>query len=293
MTEYINPWKMWVGSFIPNWLMAQHELSQGAKLCYARLSQYAGRKGYAWPKQETLAEELGCHEREVRNYLTELVKVGLVESKRLGLGKPNEYRFLAHPWINFTADDEVLDRQHSAALERQDSAAPIIEENQGRESESSVSSEHSENTPPPPLPLAAFKEAVLAYLSADAKSRVSRLVDIGDSLGYERNGGFAAALTRDFDHGMKVVNAMVEGVTARGDPWAYVRKALDGQARKSAWSGQGGTQPAEGTGGGLVTVSREEVEAALKAKADEAARAGAGADAGQGASGLLPGPEAP
>ena len=281
MTEYINPWKMWVGSFIPNWLMARHELSQGAKLCYARLCQYAGKDGETWPKQETLAEELGCSDREVRRYLDELLAVNLIAVERRGLGKPNLYHFLKHAW--FAAPD----RTGMSSQDRTGMSTPI-EENQRREEEGTASLDHSENdlTQPPPAAaseVAVFKEAVTEYLAANKSNRVSALVRIGDSLGYERNGGFAAALVRDFHEklsSMRMVDAMVSGISARGDPWAYVRKALDGEARKSAWSGQGGTQPAEGTGGGLVTVSREEVEAALKAKADEAARAGAGADAG-------------
>ena len=282
MTEYINPWKMWVGSFIPNWLMARHELSQGAKLCYARLCQYAGRNAETWPKQETLAEELGCSDREVRRCLDELVVANLIAVERRGLGKPNLYHFLKHAW--FAAPD----RTGMSSQDRTGMSTPV-EENHRREDESSASLDHSENdlTQPPPAvasEVAVFKEAVTGYLAANKGNRVSRFVDIGDSLGYERNGGFAAALVREFEDKLtraKMVDAMVAGITAKGDPWAYVRRALDGEARRSAgWGKQGGAQPAEGTGGGLVTVSLEEVRAAEAAKADEAARSGAGADAG-------------
>ena len=129
MTEYINPWKMWVGSFIHNWLMARHELSQGAKLCYARLCQYAGRNAETWPKQETLAEELGCSDREVRRCLDELVVANLIAVERRGLGKPNLYHFLKHAW--FAAPDMT----GRSSQDRTGMSTPI-EENHRREAES-------------------------------------------------------------------------------------------------------------------------------------------------------------
>jgi hypothetical protein len=58
----INPYKLFVGSFIPNWLLKREEISQGAKLCYARLCQYAGEDGECYPSQKKLAEALGIPE---------------------------------------------------------------------------------------------------------------------------------------------------------------------------------------------------------------------------------------
>ena len=277
-------------AIIPEWLL-RTSVGPIAIRLYCQLALMADREdGTSYPSREYLAQHCHCAVRSIADALQELMAAGALAVEQRHKDGTKELD---------TSKYTVI-RRHPGVLpalpQAENRPTPQAENNlvtRGSLNQSSASLDHSGNDLTQPLPLAAFKEAVLAYLSADPKSRVSRLVDIGDSLGYERNGGFAAALNRDFDHGMKVVDAMVAGITARGDPWAYVRKALDGQARKSAWSGQGGTQPAEGTGGGLVTVSREEVEAALKAKADEAARAGAGADTGQGASGLLPGPEAP
>jgi hypothetical protein len=49
-----NPYRMWVGSFMPNWLSEQR-ISPGAKLTYGRLGQYAGRNGERHPGQKELA----------------------------------------------------------------------------------------------------------------------------------------------------------------------------------------------------------------------------------------------
>lgn len=94
-----NPYKHFTGSFLPNWLLERTEISQGAKLAYARLAQYAGENGEAFPKQDTLGSELGVSERSARNYLKELAEAQLIESVRRGLGKTNSYFFLTHDWM--------------------------------------------------------------------------------------------------------------------------------------------------------------------------------------------------
>ncbi|MEK0326048.1 MAG: helix-turn-helix domain-containing protein, partial [Nitrosopumilus sp.] len=112
----INPYKLFVGAFVPNWLMERTEISAGAKLCYGRLSQHAGKNGLCIPSQETLSKELGVKDRQLRNYLGELVKCELIHIERRGLNHTNSYTFFDHPWI---ADQE---RQDSASQNRQDSA---------------------------------------------------------------------------------------------------------------------------------------------------------------------------
>lgn len=96
----INPHRMFVGSFVPDWLLCRVEISQGAKLCYARLAQFAGKDGECFPKQETLAGELGISERQTRAYLTELGEFALIETTQHGLGTSNSYTFLDHAWIH-------------------------------------------------------------------------------------------------------------------------------------------------------------------------------------------------
>ena len=75
----INPWRMFVGSMIPNWLQCRREINQGAKLAYERLAQHAGKDGECFPKQETLAAELGVSERTANEYVRTLVSFGLIK----------------------------------------------------------------------------------------------------------------------------------------------------------------------------------------------------------------------
>ena len=133
---------MFVGSMIPNWLQCRREINPGAKLAYARLAQYAGRDGECFPKQETLAAELGVSERTANEYVRTLVRFRLIEKERPGLGMSNRYYFLDHSWIREgqpkapprsgqqTRKTSAPDPQNSSGLERLETSAPIIKENQ-------------------------------------------------------------------------------------------------------------------------------------------------------------------
>lgn len=96
---------------IPNWLLKRKELSQGAKLLYGRLSQFAGKNGHAFPGHKRLGEELGKSDRMIRKYLTELKKHRLVEWERKDRTDVNSYHFLKHEWQdNERKDSSAHDR---------------------------------------------------------------------------------------------------------------------------------------------------------------------------------------
>ena len=82
-------------SVIPNTLMQYTGLSHGAKLVWARLAQYAGADGRAYPAVGTLAQEVGLKKRQTQNLLAELKSEGFIESE---LGpRANAYFFILHP----------------------------------------------------------------------------------------------------------------------------------------------------------------------------------------------------
>ena len=68
-------------------------------MCFARLAQYAGRKGRAYPAQETLAAALGVSARQVKRYVAELEAAGLIEARQGKPGTPNHYVFIEHEWM--------------------------------------------------------------------------------------------------------------------------------------------------------------------------------------------------
>lgn len=67
------------------------ELSHGAVRVCAWLAHHMGAKG-CFPKQEELAEEMGCSDRMVRTYLDELEAAGFLTRERRGYAKSNVYR---------------------------------------------------------------------------------------------------------------------------------------------------------------------------------------------------------
>jgi hypothetical protein len=126
VTDYINPWRMWHGAFVPEWLCREKGASPGAKLTYGRLCRYAGKKGFATPTQDEIAEEVGVEIRQLQRYVAELKKIGLIEVEQRGLNQPNVYRFPAHPWMGFpdTSDVSGPDTSDRAAPDQHDVTGP-------------------------------------------------------------------------------------------------------------------------------------------------------------------------
>jgi hypothetical protein len=136
MNKYINPYKLFVGSFIPNWLMNRKEITSTEKLLYARLSQYAGKNGYCYPKQETLAKEIGLKVDAINKSLKNLINHNLIESKRQGLGKPNTYRFLYHTYMDSIVQepDSDTDQEQGFDTNQEPDSSTGDKENHLRES---------------------------------------------------------------------------------------------------------------------------------------------------------------
>lgn len=106
--QLYNPWKMFVGSFVPNALMRCPDISSTAKLVFARLCQYAGQRGEAFPTQETLAAEVGVSEDRVYRILKDLEEFGLVKviaptGQAKLLHQSNRYVF---PWHQIFDDTD-------------------------------------------------------------------------------------------------------------------------------------------------------------------------------------------
>jgi hypothetical protein len=93
----INPYRLFNGAFIPEWLMTTGTVSSHAKIIYARLCRYAGDDGRCYPKLDELAGEVGLPLSTMRRALEELIEQRMLETVRRGLGLPNDYFFLWHP----------------------------------------------------------------------------------------------------------------------------------------------------------------------------------------------------
>ncbi len=126
-----NPYLVFQGAWLPNGLLERTDLSPGAKLAYARLCQFAGKDGLAYPSISTLGKEIGLKQSRARELVSELEEARLIE-RRAAPGKTNHFVFLWQSWIG-------APRQDSGAPPHRDSGAPPhrdsgAEETQGRDS---------------------------------------------------------------------------------------------------------------------------------------------------------------
>jgi DNA-binding MarR family transcriptional regulator len=94
--ETYNPYNMFIGSMVPEWIEQATELSFGEKACFARLARYAGRDGKCFPSMSSIGESLGVSERQAKRLVGSLKAKGLIQSRQRGLGKSNTYVFVAN-----------------------------------------------------------------------------------------------------------------------------------------------------------------------------------------------------
>jgi hypothetical protein len=103
-SRYINPYRLFKGCIVPEWLCKLKDISPGAKLCYGRLKRYAGKKGIAYPRLKVLGKELAVGARQAASYIQELSEANLVEvESRKHARRSNKYRFLYHPVMGVLA----------------------------------------------------------------------------------------------------------------------------------------------------------------------------------------------
>jgi len=137
VSQRFNPYKLFTGSFIPNCLMRYKDLSPSAKLCWARLAQYAGENGIAYPSLDTLAYETGITTRAVIKAIKELVNKGFLEvEKPTGidklLHKTNRYYFILHDIFRSELKDiseSELPHEQNAISEGEQNDTSVYEQN--------------------------------------------------------------------------------------------------------------------------------------------------------------------
>jgi len=116
----MRQWEEFFGSFIPNWIMSNEDLSLGAKLCYGRLAQYAIGSGRAFPRIETLAGELGMGRTSTKDYIRELKEHGLINiTYRKADSRSSIYTFpTEHTWMPTASERRKWSKSGKRALGR-------------------------------------------------------------------------------------------------------------------------------------------------------------------------------
>lgn len=88
---------------VPVEILRAKKLSLQAKAVYIEIVSYIYQsdKSTAWPKQKTMADDLGIAISTVNKYLKELRNYGLIAWIQLGLAKPNVYALLDFPMTGY------------------------------------------------------------------------------------------------------------------------------------------------------------------------------------------------
>lgn len=73
-------------AFVPEHVCRRSDISPSARHLWTVLASYADKRGYCFPSQETLAADMGCTTRQIRNLVRELDQADLLvhTTSRLG-----------------------------------------------------------------------------------------------------------------------------------------------------------------------------------------------------------------
>ena len=95
--RYIRPYNFTTDvTIIPTAMARFPGVSAAAKLIWATLARFSGGKTFAFPSNETIANEIGMSQDTVQRGIAELAAAGFLLPQRRGRGKTNVYHFLEH-----------------------------------------------------------------------------------------------------------------------------------------------------------------------------------------------------
>ena len=77
---------------VPNFILENPDLSEGAKVVYSLFLRYAWDNDFCFPGQQTLAKSMGRGVATVNRFVKELEKVGLIDITKRGQGRTNLYK---------------------------------------------------------------------------------------------------------------------------------------------------------------------------------------------------------
>lgn len=102
MRQLFNPKGQSPAYTVPCWLsqVPVKQLSDGAKILYARLTQWADSEGHAFRSAIQLAPELGIGYRAVEKRIQELKSAGLIGTYHPQAGGLNHFEFYVHEWMS-------------------------------------------------------------------------------------------------------------------------------------------------------------------------------------------------
>lgn len=256
-----NPYRLFVGSHVPNWLMERKEISNGAKLCFARLAQYAGECGNCFPGQETLAKSMGSQLRMIQRYLSELEKNELIRIDQRGLQKTNTYHFLWSKWAE--SDTSKMSCQEASYL-----TGPLIKEKnqsvnkpptpfQGDDSAIALVKAYRENFPhydPKPNPKKTERElraatVLLASATANEVLNLAASAMRDDFKGNKRAASSLELILKNFDALRGQFSGLKPKISGIARPWEEESPILPQDAPEPGSAPMTGSSPQSPQGG--------------------------------------------
>lgn len=126
---------------LPNVVLFDTRLSDGAKLLYSALMFFARAKDSAWPGQETLGAMFKVTDRTLRSRFRELEKAKLIETQQRGQGQTNLYRLLPiSGWtgnvLPFLTGDEVPTEEQAEEEQAEEEQGALLSHPQSNGSSS-------------------------------------------------------------------------------------------------------------------------------------------------------------
>jgi len=93
--DIFNAFNLFDGALVPNQILRSPDLLPSEKLVFARLTQFAGSNGRAWPSVERLSEEVSLSVLQTRKCVRCLEEKSFIR-KGSRSGRSDEFEFLWH-----------------------------------------------------------------------------------------------------------------------------------------------------------------------------------------------------
>ena len=113
--EPFNPWRQLCGFYPPGVVSTRRNLTDGPKRVYELLVRRAGQRGTCWPSYQTIANDLGKSERQVRSDIKTLESTRLIRHKKRDGRRSNTYEFLWHECFERQCTDVQMNSSQSGA----------------------------------------------------------------------------------------------------------------------------------------------------------------------------------
>ena len=95
---------------MPNAVLFNETLTEGAKLLYPLISSYTAKEGVCWASNKHFAERVGVSERTISRRIQELAKASFLAIKTENKGTKEEKRLMTTLSTPLDNSDNIIDK---------------------------------------------------------------------------------------------------------------------------------------------------------------------------------------